>query len=381
MLRKIGIGLLGLVVLIILMSLLVYLLTMAEPAPEGSVTEAWLEPGPYSVGSVDRTFVDQSRPTNENRGVPAKAERTLITTLWFPQNATEDSPLIIHSHGFVSARNDLAYAAEHLASYGFVVAAADYPLTNGGAEGGPNANDVTNQPADISFLIDSILELSGSEKPFPNEIDQQRIGIMGYSLGGMTTSIASFDSRLRDPRIKAAASIAGPSAPLTEVYYKTFDIPFLMIAGTLDALINYDANAAIIPDRVQTAALVRIEGGTHLGFAGMSEPLLRLMNHPDGLGCSAVLANADEDPFSPFLALGDEEDGIYMDPSIPGVCETMPTEKALHPARQQMITRMALLTFFQATLGSSEAVRNEAYDAFAVSLPADLAEASITIRQ
>ena len=381
MLRKIGIGLLGLVVVIILLSLLVYLLTMAESAPEGSVTEAWLEPGPYSVSSVDTVFVDQSRPTNENKGVAAKPERTLVTTLWFPEDASVNTPLIIHSHGFVSARNDLAYAAEHLASYGYVVAAADYPLTNGGTEGGPNAADVVNQPTDISFLIDSILALSGSEKPFPSDIDQGRIGIMGYSLGGMTTSIASFDSKLRDSRIRAAASIAGPSAPFTADYYKTIDIPFLMIAGTLDALINSEANAAIIPDRVQTSALVRIDGGTHLGFAGMSEPLLRFMDHPDGLGCAAVLSNMDEDPYAAFLTLGNEEDGIYMDPSIPEVCETMPTEKALHPARQQMITKMALLSFFQAIFADSETSRNEAYDAFAVSLPKDLAEASITIRQ
>jgi hypothetical protein len=113
----------------------------------------------------------------------------------------------------------------------------------------------------------------------------------------------------------------------------------------------------------------------------MSEPLLRFMDHPDGLGCAAVLSNMDEDPYAAFLTLGNEEDGIYMDPSIPEVCETMPTEKALHPARQQMITKMALLSFFQAIFADSETSRNEAYDAFAVSLPKDLAEASITIRQ
>jgi len=381
MLRKIGIGLLGLLALLILLSLLVYLLTMVEPAPDGSVAEAWLEPGPYSVATVDRIFIDQSRSTNENRDAPDKPERTLTTSIWYPQDINGDAPLIIHSHGFVSSRTDLGYAAEHLASYGFIVAAADYPLTNGAAEGGPNANDVINQPKDVSFLIDSILALCGSEKPFPNNIDENRIGVMGYSLGGLTTSIASFDSRLRDSRIRAAASIAGPSAPFTSRYYQSIDLPFLMIAGTLDALIDYEANAAIIPERIRTSALVRIEGGTHLGFAGMSEPMLRLMNHPDGLGCTAVMSNMDEDPYASFLSLGNEQDGIYMDPSIPEVCETMPTEKALHPARQQMITRMALVTFFQAILGDSEAIRNEAYEAFATSLAADLPEATTTIRQ
>ena len=83
----------------------------------------------------------------------------------------------------MSERTDLGYNAELLASYGYVVVAANFPLTAGGTAGGPNANDLVNQPSDVSFLIDSVLQLSGEAKSFAGEIDSSRIALMGYSLG------------------------------------------------------------------------------------------------------------------------------------------------------------------------------------------------------
>lgn len=73
-----------------------------------------------------------------------------------------------------------------------MVAAADYPLTGGIAPGEPNIDDVSNQPRDVSFLIDSILAPAGAEKPFSEEIDSSRIGIMSASLYRFLTSLIIF---------------------------------------------------------------------------------------------------------------------------------------------------------------------------------------------
>ena len=81
--------------------------------------------------------------------------------------------------------------AEAMASHGYIVAAADYPLTSGSTPGGANGDDVVNQPADVSFLIDSVLNLSADEKPFAGEVDGSRIGLSGYSLGGLTTYLTT----------------------------------------------------------------------------------------------------------------------------------------------------------------------------------------------
>jgi predicted dienelactone hydrolase len=378
MARKILIGLTSLIGILLIAAVTTYVATLPESLPQNSSSAEWLQSGPFEVGVADFIFVDESRETAANGDAPGLASRTFPSSVWYPENGEGNYPLIIHSHGFLSERTDLSYTAELLASHGYVVAAANYPLTAGGTPGGPNADDLVNQPADVTFLIDSLLALSGSDKPFEGELDDSRVALMGYSLGGITTTLATYHPRLRDQRVKAAISIAGPSAGLVSKFYETSDVPFMMIAGTLDALIDFGYNAAVIPDRVSNSILVGIEGGTHLGFGAISEPWMRLMHHPDGLGCAAVLANLSDDPNAPFIPLGDESDGIVLDSSIPAVCETMPSEKALHPGRQQMITSIATLSFFESVLSEDPARREAAYEQLSESLPQELPEAKFS---
>ncbi|MFT4816166.1 MAG: dienelactone hydrolase [Pseudohongiellaceae bacterium] len=378
MVRKITLGLVGIGGLLFIGLAVTYLVTMPEPLPQDSASEKWLQGGPFVVGHYDFVLVDESRETMANGDAPRLSNRTFPTSVWYPENGEGNYPLVIHSHGFVSERTDLAYIAELLASHGYVVAAANYPLTAGGTPGDPNADDLVNQPSDVTFLIDSLLELSGSDKPFAGELDPSRIALMGYSLGGITTTLATYHPRLRDERVAAAISIAGPSAGLVSKFYETTDVPFMMIAGTLDALIDFEYNAAVIPQRVHNSVLIEIEGGTHLGFGSISEPWLRLMNHPDGLGCTAVLSNLGSDPNAAFVALGDASDGIVLDANIPEVCARMPSEKALHPARQQMVTSIAALSFFEFVFNEDPAKRQAAYEQLSNALPTDMSEAKFT---
>ena len=146
MIRKIGLGFVALIVLLVLVVLFALLVSRPETPPEGSNSFPWLQAGPCSIGQSERVWVDDSRPTNANRDFPGAAERTLATTIWYPEDFEGPYPLIIHSHGFLSSRSEVRYLLEHLVSYGYVVVAADFPLTSGSAPGGPNINDVSNQP-------------------------------------------------------------------------------------------------------------------------------------------------------------------------------------------------------------------------------------------
>ena len=377
MFKKIVKGLLGVLTLLIVAGIAIYIATGPAQPPRDSLSAKWLESGPYRVNSADFVFVDTSRATDANRGNPSKPERTLPTTLWYPADAAGPLPLIIHSHGIVSARNELSYLMEQLASYGYIVAAADYPLTSGATPGGANGNDVVNQPADVSFLIDSILSLDG-DKPFAAQIDTSRIGLTGFSLGGLTTSLTTYHPRWRDPRVAAAVAIAGPSVAFTSKFYETSDVPFLMISGTADALIDTEWNASIIPQRNPGSALVTIAGGTHLGFVGAAEPSFRFMHNPDSLGCSAVLAVLDEDPNEVFTRLGTEDEGVVMPTDAPGVCELMPLREASHPGRQHMITQLAVLSFFESVFATDPARRSEAVTMLSQSLGNDFEEATFS---
>jgi predicted dienelactone hydrolase len=379
MLKKLLIGLAGLIVLLFLCVAAALVITNPEQPPSGSGSAQWLQPGPYRIGTAEMVFTDNTRPTPANRDYAGAPGRRFTTTLWYPEDAQGQLPFVLHSHGLVSSRSDLQYMARHLASHGYVVASADYPLTNGGAPGGPTPADVVNQPADVSFLIDSVLSLVGDRKPFSGIIDLERIGLTGYSLGGLTSTLATFHPRLRDSRVKATVSIAGPAAIFTDLFYQSADTPFLMIAGTADALINHQANGMPIPRRVSNGDLLSIRGGTHLGFAALSEPMMRFMNDPDSLGCAAVLSTlGDRSTNDVFRQLGSASEGVVVDDSIPDICEILPTEEPAHAGRQQMITTIAVLSFFESVFAPQTTDRLAARAQLAASLEQDFPEARFT---
>ena len=354
MIKKIGLAVLGLIVLLVLLTLIALLLTRPALPAETSESYTWLQSGPYAVGQSEFVFVDNSRSTNANRDFSGAPERTLPTTIWFPENFDGPYPLIIHSHGFISSRIEVVYLLEQLVSYGYVVVAADFPLTSGSAPGGPNINDVSNQPGDVSFLIDSTLALAGVDKPFSGEIDVDRIGIMGVSLGGFSTSLTAYHPRLREPRVKAAISIAGPSANLTKRFYEQsqVEIPFLMIAGTADRLIDYVSNAAVILDRVPNGALLTVEGGNHIGFVGISEPAFRFVHNADSLACWSVQSNVDQADGEVFPDLFSEEDGIVLDANAPQRCQQVSPPEAGHPGSSAYDYATWSSGFFRITLCS-----------------------------
>lgn len=277
--------------------------------------------------------------------------------LWSPVDAPGPHPLVVYSHGFMSTRHGGTHVAEHLASHGYVVLSANYPLTHLAAPGGPNADDVVHQPADISFLIDRALALAPQERGSEGEIDHTRIGVMGLSLGGLTSTLAAYHPRIRDPRIRAAISIAGPSVFFADRFFDFADVPFLMIGGTHDAMIRFDQNAAPIPDKIARGGLLSIEGASHAGFTYITSGPFRLLGNPDEIGCRFLMANLDvEAGESPFSGLGGTEDGIIdaVDAALP--CEIR-FEEAMPAGRQQWLATVAARAFFESHFALDEADR------------------------
>jgi predicted dienelactone hydrolase len=264
--------------------------------------------------------------------------------------------------------------AVHLASYGYIVLSADFPLTNLQAPGGPNYLDVVNQPADVSFLIDRALTLEASESPFEGEIDPERIGVFGISLGGATATLAAFHPEWRDHRVTAAISIAGPGDIFGPRFFDQASVPFLMIAGTSDAIVDYAINAAPIPDRVRDGGLLSIEGGTHAGFTHVTAGFLRVFGNPDNIGCRAVPAGSIPQDQSVFVGLfGTPEQGLVTPPEYRPPCGKT-YEKAMRAGRQHMITMLAVRAFFESRFAATRKER-EAHETFLKrTLPAELAE-------
>jgi len=64
-----------------------WILTVPDALAEGSVSAARLAPGPFSVGEIELTWIDDSRPTASNGDYPGSTQRTFPVTMWYPQDA------------------------------------------------------------------------------------------------------------------------------------------------------------------------------------------------------------------------------------------------------------------------------------------------------
>lgn len=344
-----------------------------------------LQAGPHEVDYFDVTLTDTTRPSQAHGEFEGSDLRVLKTRIWYPGDLLKEGrpasaalPLLIYSHGFMSMRTGGAYLAEHMASKGYVVAAMDYPLTNFSAPHKPFVADVVNQPGDVSFLLDKLLSWhreSGSL--FEGAIDENRIGVFGLSLGGMTTTLAAFHPRMGDPRIAAAVSIAGPGNMFTPLFYKHRKLPYMMVASEIDALVDYRANALPVRD-VSGAVLVTIEGATHTGFSDPAK-MLRWMKNPDKLGCDQVknnIADAYEEPW--YQLIGTEEEGIVATEDSP-LCEMDPLPPGMNPIRQHWLNQLAVSSFFEAQFALDPAVRRASRIFLTQTLPSEIADVRVEV--
>lgn len=368
----------------------------ADQTPQGLPplsSKELLAPGPCPVGHRNPKLVDTSRPTNPNGWFLGAPSRTLRTHVWYPLgpglavNARNPQPaeaaaggpypLIVYCHGFMSYGTEAQYLAEHLASYGYIVVSADFPLTNLFAPGGPNLNDVANQPGDASFLIDTFLDFSRDPgSPFHGTVDDSRLGVAGLSLGGMTTSLTTYHPYLRDPRIDAAAGIAGPGSMFTEIFYRNSQAPLLMLAGDIDAMVDYATNALVTLEMAGPGlTLVTLRGATHTGFSGAAREFMEDMDNPDLLGCEALTSGLSLDVDFPALLGGAEAGIVQRDTPLP--CTVSPLPSSMRPSRQQELTIVTVLSFFQSRFAADELTRARAARFLRETLAAENPEATV----
>ncbi len=352
-----------------------------QAMPVGSQSEARLASGPYEFESADFRLVDGSRPSMGNGDFAGTDERVLEVTVWSPVGRDDGAPLLVYGHGFTGNRREMIFLLEHLASHGYIVAGLDFPLTTGAAPGGPNVADLSSQPGDMRFVLDALLSGEGALARFAEDIDPERIAFAGLSYGGLTTTLLAFHPREADPRIKAAVSIAGPTQMFSAAYFARGGPPFLMIAGTEDAMVPFELNAAPVPALVAGAGLVTIAGGTHLGFVDFARTAFRFSHNSDATACAGIsrFADAETDPeHDPFALLGGPESGIDFEAWVLPCQAGGEFGLAIRPERQQAITSLAARAFLDSLFAEEPAARAEADRYLRETLPHELPGADYT---
>ncbi len=250
--------------------------------PAATTLEAATSRGPFGVGVTTITVVDPSRPTQANGDYAGAPDRTLVLEVWYPADPASETPeardapldregapypLIVFAHGYSSGRRQSSSYTQHLASHGYVVAAPDFPLTNGGAPGGPRFIDLLNQPGDVSFIIDRFLAFNEEEGNFfEGAIDGESIGLTGHSLGGFTTLLAVYGSD-REERLDAALPLSASGCFLTEDMTEGVAVPIMLLTGSEDLIVPAAGNRRAYDMANPPRYWTELVGGNHIRFA------------------------------------------------------------------------------------------------------------------
>lgn len=189
-------------------------------------------------------------------------------------DGTAAFPLIIVSHGYVGSRYLMTYLTENLASKGYVVAAIDHTESTF-KDANAFHSTLLNRAKDIKFVIQEMARLSSpeSDDPLSGIADAERIGIIGYSMGGYgvlnvagagySDALAGFFTQMTegstaiapltashpeyqnqvDPRIKAVVAFA-PWGMERGVWnaegLKGLRVPTFFVAGSQDDISGYE---------------------------------------------------------------------------------------------------------------------------------------------
>ncbi len=315
----------------LIVSLLLMGSSTAAQRPDAPV---YAERGPFSVGTTELQIENGDYPLDVTLWYPALnsegLEETVIYQVQIAQiegRALRDGepnvdagpfPLIVFSHGMGGFRIQSTFYTEHLASYGFVVVAADHPGSTLFDLAGSSAAEGVLQsfalrPWEVLRQIEFVESLNAGDERFAGMVDIDNIVVTGHSFGGYTTiaaggaqldtaildaaceegqegSLACMTgetletmARLRgldsvpeglwpattDPRIKALVPLAPAAAPLFgEHGLAAVSIPTMILVGSADDVTVPENDAYVMYEQISSPdkALVVFENAGHYVF-------------------------------------------------------------------------------------------------------------------
>jgi dienelactone hydrolase len=176
-------------------------------------------------------------------------------------------PLIVFGHGFDVSPNFYASLLRYWTSRGFVVAAPEFPLEKPNAPGGgPDEDDLPNQPGDVTFLIAKLLAMSAAGGgPLSGLIDPHQVAVAGQSDGGDTALAVAYDPPYRDPLVRAAVILSGAEIPMLPSYtIAPGGPPLLATQGTADDINPPAATYQFYDPAPPPKFLLLLNGAGHL---------------------------------------------------------------------------------------------------------------------
>ncbi|MCU1296443.1 MAG: hypothetical protein JWO91_721 [Acidobacteriaceae bacterium] len=237
--------------------------------------------GPYKVLTIENVVLhDPAR----NKNIPVK--------IYYPAGLGR-FPVIIFSHGALASKDNYSGLGQFWASYGYVsihpshadsVADCGFRGTLRQALSDPNGWE--NRPEDVSFIIDSLAHVGTFAPQLVGKLDLRHIGVGGHSFGGYTAGLIGGATILlpgkttpqsfRDKRVSAVVLLSPQGEGIMGLSAHSWDgvrVPMLLMYGSRDfgpfgeePVWRSEAFAKVPAGNKYE---VEIEGGTHMGFAGL----------------------------------------------------------------------------------------------------------------
>ncbi|MCE2993131.1 MAG: alpha/beta hydrolase family protein [Alphaproteobacteria bacterium] len=269
-----------------------------------------------AVGTEEITFLSQSSGRNivaeiYYPGTCKIDNKQVKHGIWLRENYlkakcdiddTKKYPLILFSHGFQGDRFGNSWFAEGLVSQGYIVAMVDH-ASNTSYESSDLFvyTSMWQRPIDISELLTYMLQDSKWNKV----VDEEKIAVSGFSLGGTTAlwlsgiksdkdkfhhvmdakysrwddwpEYAKSQARLvdwskaensyKDERVKAVVSIAPDLGEAFSINGLTkADVPVLIVIGDKDVVTPKKHNADFYAQHIPKAKLFVIKDAEHFTF-------------------------------------------------------------------------------------------------------------------
>jgi dienelactone hydrolase len=229
----------------------------------------------YQVGEQQMIFTEPARNGPTGQYLDA---RTLVTTVQYPlapgsaagsaaHPATGPLPLLLFAPGFQQCTESYEDLLRIWASAGYVVAAVTFPNTNCQLGTAENEQDLVNQPADMSFVLSSLLTLSAQpDNLLSGLLNSQEIAAAGQSDGGDTVAALVANTCCSDNRVKAAAVLSGAEwPPMPGQYFAHAAPPMLFVQGNADTINPPSASVRLYgTDGAGTRYYLNLLGAGHL---------------------------------------------------------------------------------------------------------------------
>ncbi|MHB1518903.1 MAG: alpha/beta hydrolase family protein [Acidimicrobiales bacterium] len=216
--------------------------------PRATTTTAPPPPAPpYAIGTLSTTLTEPPGTGGSSRILPtvvrypaSGAAGSPATPGAAPLRTAGPYPLVVFSEGFDVSPESYALLLDAWAAAGYVVADPTYPFTSPTSPGGPVRADIVNHPADLSFVISTLLQASAAPSgSLSGLIAPGEVGVIGHSDGGDVSLASVANTCCRDARIKAAVILSGAELSWFKGQYFTApSVPMLVVQGTNDPYYN-----------------------------------------------------------------------------------------------------------------------------------------------